>query len=137
VTKSYDYVERRIARFQTVVTAVIANRQVMDGIDVVVQRPSRREAEEDYLRATGQERYEQLGQARERLLELLHDLRHRREDKKRTEIIVELVEQLEREGPFPEAHYAFDNGVLTVELTRLLARKGQGDRINLKVLPSL
>jgi len=125
VTKSYDYVERRMARFQTVVTAVMANRQVIDGIEVVVQQPSVREAEEEYVRATGHERYEQLGQARERLLELLHHRRHRREDKKRTEIVVEIVEQLEQEGHFPEAHYAFDNGVLTVELTRLLEKKGK------------
>ena len=73
----------------------------------------------------GHERYEQLGQARERLLELLHHRRHRREYKKRTEIVVEIVEQLEQEGHFPEAHYAFDNGVLTVELTRLLEKKGK------------
>ena len=72
------------------------------------------------MRATGQDCYEQLGQARERLLELLHHLRHRREYKKRTEIVVEIVEQIEREGHFPEAHYAFDNGVLTVGLTHWL-----------------
>jgi hypothetical protein len=125
VTKSYDYVERRMARFQTVVTAVIANREVIDGIEGIVQRPSVREAEEEYLRATGQERYEQLAQARERLLELLHHLCHRREYKKRTEIVVEMVEQLEREGHFPEAHSAFDNGVLTRELTRVLERQGK------------
>lgn len=125
VTKSYDYVERRMARFQTVVTAVIANRALVDGIEVRVQASNVREAEEEYLRATGQERYEQLGQARERLLELLHHLRHRREYKKRTEIVVEIVEQIEREGHFPEAHYAFDNGVLTVELTRWLERQGK------------
>jgi DNA-binding transcriptional regulator YiaG len=34
VTKSYDYVECRMARFQTTVTAVIANRQLIDGIGV-------------------------------------------------------------------------------------------------------
>jgi hypothetical protein len=125
VTKSYDYVERRMARFQTVVTAVVANRALVDGIEVRVQTPNVCEAEEDYLRATGQERYEQLGQARERLLELLHHLHHRREYKKRTEIVVEIVEQIEREGHFPEAHYAFDNGVLTVELTRWLESQGK------------
>jgi hypothetical protein len=125
VTKSYDYVERRMARFQTVVTAVVANRALVDGIEVRVQAPNVCEAEEEYLRATGQERYEQLGQARERLLELLHHLRHRREYKKRTEIVVEIVEQLEREGHFPEAHYAFDNGVLTVELAQVIEHKGK------------
>ena len=33
VTKSYEYVERRMGRFQTVVTAVITNRQLIDGIN--------------------------------------------------------------------------------------------------------
>ena len=37
-TKSYDYVERRMARFQTMVTAVIANRQLIDGIDAANSR---------------------------------------------------------------------------------------------------
>ena len=58
-------------------------------------------------------------------MELLHHLRHRHEYKKRTEIVVEMVAQLEREGHFPEAHYAFDNGVLTLELTRLLESQGK------------
>ena len=114
-----------MARFQTVVTAVVANRALVDGIEVRVQAPNVREAEEAYVCATGQERYEQLGQARERLLELLHHLRHRRADKKRTEIVVEIVEQIEREGHFPAAHYAFDNGVLTVHLSRGLEKKGK------------
>ena len=125
VTKSDDYGERRMTRFQTVVTAVVANRALVDGIEVRVQAPNVCEAEEEYLRATGQDCYEQLGQARERLLELLHHLRHRREYKKRTEIVVEIVEQIEREGHFPEAHYAFDNGVLTVGLTHWLESKGK------------
>ena len=125
VTKSDDYGERRMTRFQTVVTAVVANRALVDGIEVRVQAPNVCEAEEEYLRATGQDCYEQLGQARERLLELLHHLRHRREYKKRTEIVVEIVEQLEREGHFPEAHYAFDNGVLTLELAQVIEHKGK------------
>ena len=104
-----------MARFPTVVTAVMANRQVMDGLEVVVHQPRVRDAAEAYLRATGQERYEQRGQARERLLALLDHLRHRCEYKKRTEIVVEIVTQLEQEGPFPEAHYAFDHGGLPVE----------------------
>jgi hypothetical protein len=64
-----------------------------------------------------------MAQARERVLELLHHLQHRLEYKKRTEIVVEIVEQLEQEGHFPEAHYAFDTGVLTLELTRLIESK--------------
>jgi hypothetical protein len=33
---------------------------------------------------------------------------------------VEIVQQLEQEGHFPYANDAFDNGVLTVELTRCI-----------------
>lgn len=125
VTKSYDYVERRMGRFQTTVTAVIANRQLIDGIAVQIQEPAVSQEEETYLKATVQASYEQMEQARTRLLELLHHLAHKLAYKKRTEIVVEVVAQLESEGQFPQADYAFDNGVLTVELTRLIESKGK------------
>jgi hypothetical protein len=125
VTKSYDYVERRMARFQTTVTAVIANRQLIDGIDLQIQEPSVCKEEEAYLKATVQASYEQMEHARTRLLELLHHLEHKLGYKKRTEIVVEMVAQLEEEGKFPQADYAFDNGVLTVELTRLIESRGK------------
>jgi DDE superfamily endonuclease len=125
VTKSYDYVERRMAQFQTTVTAVIANRQLIDGIDAQIQAPNLCKEEETYLKATVQASYEQMEQARTRLLELLHHLEHKLAYKKRTEIVVEMVKQLEEEGNFPQADYAFDNGVLTIELTRLIESKGK------------
>jgi hypothetical protein len=112
-TKSYDYVARRMARFQTVVTAVIANRKLIDGIDLQIQEPSVCKEEEVYLKATVQASYVQMEQAQTRLLELLHHLEHKLAYKKRTEIVVEMVGQLEEEGKFPQADYAFDNGVLT------------------------
>jgi len=105
------------------VTAVIANRQLIDGIELQIQEPSVTKEEETYLKATGQASYEQMEQARERVLELLHHLQHRLAYKKRTEIGVEMVAQLEEEDRFPQADYAFDNGVLTVELTRLIESK--------------
>src|SRR5215468_3337453 len=122
VTKSYDYVERRMARFQTVVTAVVANRARVDGIEVRVQEPNVREAEEAYLQATTRESYGQMEHVRARLLELLHHLQHRFAYQKRTEIVVEIVAQLEQEGHFPTAHYAFDNGVLTLDRGYAAAR---------------
>src|SRR5262249_58020235 len=125
VTKSYDYVERRMARFQTVVTAVVANRALVDGIEVRVQEPSVREVEEAYLQATTRESYEQMEHVRARLLEVLHHLQHRFAYKKRTEIVVEIVKQLEQEGHFPTAHYAFDNGVLTLELAQVIEHQGK------------
>ena len=104
VTKSYDYVERRMARFQTVVTAVVANRALVDGLEVRVQEPSVREAEEASLQATARESYEQMEHVRTRLLEVLPHLQHRWAYKKRTERVVEIVAQLEQEGHFPAAH---------------------------------
>ncbi len=58
-------------------------------------------------------------------MELVHYRQHELAYKKRTEIVVEMVEQIEREGHFPQAHYAFDNGVLTLGLTRLIESKGK------------
>jgi len=124
-TKSYDDVERRMGRFQTVVTAVIANRQLIDGIELKIQEPSGSAEEETYLKATVQAGYTQMEQAQTRLLELLHHMKHRLAYKKRTEIAVEMVAQLEEEGKFPQADYAFDNGVLILELTRLIESKGK------------
>src|SRR5262245_23152290 len=114
-----------MGRFQTTVTAVIANRQLIDGIGVQIQEPDVSKEEEAYLKATVQASYEQMEQARTRLLELLHHVEHKLAYKKRTEIVVEMVQQVEAEGNFPQADYAFDNGVLTIELTRLIESKGK------------
>jgi DDE superfamily endonuclease len=124
-TKSYDYVERRMGRFQTVVTAVIANRQLIDGVDLQIQEPSVGKEEERYLKATVQASYAQMEHAQTRILELLHYREHQLAYKKRTEIVVEMGAQWEEEGKFPQADYAFDNGVLTLELTRLIESKGK------------
>ena len=97
------------------VTAVVANRALLDGIEVVVQPPKVHEEEIAYLKAPGQARYEQMEAARGRLLELLHHLTHRLAYKKRSAIALEIVRQLEGEGHFPQANYAFDNGLLTLE----------------------
>jgi hypothetical protein len=93
-----------------VVTAVVANRELIDGSEVVVQEPQRHEEELAYLNATIQASYDQMEAARTRLLELLPYRTHRLAYKKRTEIAVEIVQQLEQEGHFPQANYALDNG---------------------------
>jgi hypothetical protein len=113
------------SQFQTVVTAVVSNHTLIDGLDVVVQEPSRLEEEMAYLRATVKEGYEQMEAVRKRLLELVHYLKHEGEYKKRTEIALELVQQIEQEGNFPEANYAFDNGVLSLDLTRFIETCGK------------
>jgi hypothetical protein len=125
VHKAWDHVEHRLASYQTVVTAVVANRGRLDGIEVVVQQPDRHEAEMAYLQETGQACYPQLETARGRLLERLHYRMHRLEYKKRTESAREIVTQLEREGHFPQAHYAVDNGVVNLELTRCIEHAGK------------
>ena len=125
VTQGYAYVERRTTLFQTVVTAVVSNSEWIDGLEIVAQDPNDLKAEEAYLRATAKESYDQMAELQRRLLELLHYHIHQLKYRKRTEIAVEIVRQLEAEGQFPQAHYAFDNGVLTLELTRLIESCGK------------
>jgi hypothetical protein len=125
VSRTYDYVAHRTTLLQTVVTAVVANRERVDGLEVMGQDPLDLRAEEAYLHATAKASYEQMDAVQPRLLELLYHQLHRRTYRKRTEIVVEIVRQLETEGQFPQAHYAFDNGVLTVELTRLIEQQGK------------
>jgi hypothetical protein len=125
INKAWDHVEKRMALDQPVVTAVIANRACLDGGAVIIQQPHVCAEEMAYVRETVQDSYEQMAQVRGRLLELCHHLTHRRAYKKRTEIALESARQLEGEGHFPQANYAFDNGLLTLELTRCLERAGK------------
>jgi hypothetical protein len=39
VNAAWDYTQRRYSRYQTVMTAVIANRELIDGLEVAVQSP--------------------------------------------------------------------------------------------------
>ena len=75
VKKAWDHVAQRLAPYQTVVTAVVANRGRLDGIEVVVQQPDRHEEEMAYLHETVQASYAQMEAARGRLLELLEAIR--------------------------------------------------------------
>ena len=67
---AYDYVHGGWSRYQTVVTAAIANPHRVDGLAVDVQQPNYQKEELAYLAMTQREHYEQLDQVRERLLEL-------------------------------------------------------------------
>lgn len=118
--KAYDYVHGCWSRYQTVVTATVANPHRVDGLAVEVQQPSYQKAEFAYLVMTQRERYEQMEQVHERLLELLHYHQHQLSYRKRTEMAVEIVRQIEAEGHYPQADYAFDQGVLTHPLTTLI-----------------
>ena len=68
VKKRWDQVEGRYALYQTVGTAVMANRALLDGVDVVVQQPDVQEEEAADWRETVQESYTQMEEARGRLL---------------------------------------------------------------------
>jgi hypothetical protein len=101
---------------------VIANHERIDGLDVIVQDPLDLHAEAAYLHATAKTSYEQMVA---RLLELLYHQLHRRLYRKRTELVIDIVRQLEAEGQFPQADYAFDNGMLTVDLTLFIEQSGK------------
>lgn len=125
VNHAWDHVEKRYGLYQTVVTAGIANRHLIDGIAMVVQVPHRCEQEMTYLKETVQTSYEQMEDVQTRLLELFHHWEHRLAYKKRTEIALEIVQQLEAEGHFPQSAYAFDNGLLNLPLTRYIEQSGK------------
>jgi hypothetical protein len=120
VDQASEDVQKRTARVQTVVTAVISHRHVIDGLEVVVQEPKALKEEMAYLEATSKASYEQMEEARQRVLDLFHHRQHRVEYRKRTELAWEIVQQLEEEGQFPQAPYAFDTGVLHLDLTRYI-----------------
>src|SRR4030095_13230816 len=48
VKKAWDHVAHRLVPYQTVVTAVMAHRTRLDGIEVLVQRPNQQEEELAY-----------------------------------------------------------------------------------------
>jgi hypothetical protein len=125
VKPGYDYVQCGMRRYQTVLTAVVSNRQQFDGVETVVQTPNFQKEEEAYLNATERVYYESLEGARQRLIELLSYASHQRAYKKRTELFVEIVQQLEEEGHFPEVDYVFDNGVLSRPLTAYIETQGK------------
>src|SRR5215510_16103030 len=125
VKKAWDHVEQRLVPYQTVVSAVIANRTRLDGIEVRVQQPNQQDEELAYLHETMCESYAQMEAARGRRLELLHHRVHRLGYKKRPELALDIVQQLEQEGHFSSAHYAFDHGVLSLELSRGIERAGK------------
>ncbi len=56
---------------------------------------------------------------------LLHYHKNRLAYRKRTDIAVEIVRPFEAEGQFPQAHYAFDNGVLCLPLTCVIEAYGK------------
>ena len=122
---AYDYVHGCRSCYQVIVTAAVANPHRVDGLAVEVQQPSYQKEELAYLQMTRQADYETMEQVRERLIELLHYHQHQLSYRKRTEIAVEVVRQIEAEGFYPQADYAFDQGVLSHPLTTLIESAGK------------
>jgi hypothetical protein len=124
VKKAWDHVERRLVPYQTVGTAVIANRTRLDGIEVLVQQPHQQDEELAYVHETMGESYAQMEAARGRLLEVLPHRLHGLGYKKRPALALDIVQPLEQEGHFPQAHDALDHGVLSLALSRGIERAG-------------
>lgn len=123
--RAYDYVEGRQSNYQTLVTAVVANAERVDGLAEEVQVPDYGAQERAYLAMTAESDYPQLDAAQQRIIELLHYHKNRLSYRKRTEMAVEIVAQIEAEGHYPQAPYAFDNGVLSLPLTRQIEQSGK------------
>jgi hypothetical protein len=78
--RAYACVTRRMTVLQAVVTAVVANCEGLDGLDVVVQDPLALHAEEASLQTTATASDEQMDAVRQRLWELVpHQLPRRTE----------------------------------------------------------
>ena len=103
----------------------MANPARLDGIEVLVQPPNQQDEELASLQETVRASDPQMEAARGRLLEWLPHRVHRRGYKKRTEIALDIVQQLEQEGHCPQAHSAFDHGVLSLELSRRIEHAGK------------
>lgn len=112
-----------MSRHQTLVTAVVANAERVDGVAPEVQFPNYQAEELGYLNMTAQQDYPDLEVARQRFIDLLHYQKKRLSYRKRTEIAAEIVRQLETEGQFPHAPYAFDNGGFSLLLTQLIEQR--------------
>jgi hypothetical protein len=125
VKKGYDYVQQGLRQYQTVLTAVVSNKERFDGLETVVQAPSLEKEEKAYLKATDTTAYASLEAARQRVIELLSYEAHRRAYQSRTDLCLALVTQLEEEGLFPDADYVFDNGVLSRPVTKYLESRGK------------
>jgi hypothetical protein len=125
VKRRYDYVQKRMSRYQTVLTAVVVNRERFDGLDAFVQAPSFAQEEKAYLEASAQIPVESRAAGIQQFIEVLSYHLHQRMYKKVTELFLEFVQQLEAEGQFPDTDYVFDHGVLSRPLTRYIEQCGK------------
>lgn len=66
----------RTSRFQTVVTAVISNRRMSDGLEVIGQEPKAFKEESASWEETSKDSYAPREEARQRVLALLYHRPH-------------------------------------------------------------
>ena len=125
VKKGYDSVQKGMRQYQTVLTAVVANAKRFDGVETVVPPPTFEQEEKAYLKATDKKQDDSQHELRQRLIELFSYEVHRKAYKTRTELFLELVQQLEAEGQFPDADDVFDNGVLSRPVTAYIEQCGK------------
>lgn len=125
VKRQYDYVNHRMSNHQTILTAVVAQRSRQDGIGVAVQGAKWEAEEREYLKMTSQQKYESIAAVMERFSELVAYQRNREAYQTRTELLIAMVAQIEAEGQFPSADYAFDAGVCAAELTQVIEQQGK------------
>lgn len=125
VKRQYDYVDNCMSCYQTILTAVAANRVRQDGINVAVQAAQWKAEELEYLKMTRQDEYDSIAAVMERLSELVAYQRNRDAYQTRTDLLIAMIEQIEEEGQFPTADYAFDGGVCAATLTTVIEGFGK------------
>ncbi len=125
VKRQYDYVDNCMSSYQTILTAVVANRVRQDGVCVTVQAAKWEAEELEYLKMSRQDEYESIAAVMERLSELVAYQRNRDAYQTRTELLIEMIQHIEAEGQFPTADYAFDAGVCAAELTTVIEGFGK------------
>ena len=104
VPAAWAHGEKRPARDHTVMTAVLATRELIDGVAVVVHQPNHQAEEMAYLQETVRASSAPMDEARGRVFALLPHLRHRQRYRTRTEMAHAIVQPLDAAGQFPQAH---------------------------------
>jgi len=122
--KRYDYVEKRTTHYQVLSTCGVSTPNRVDCLDVEVQAPRLKE-EEEFMRQTAKPNYEALEAARERLLDLLAYHSHQERYQTRTDMAAAMIRQLESEGGFEDADYAFDNGLFCKQVVAAIEEAGK------------
>lgn len=104
------FVIENIGYYQTILTAVVANRVRQDDIAVAVQAANWEAAELEYLKMTCQHESDSIAAVMERLSEWVAYQRNRDAYHTPTELLIAMIQQIKAEGKFPTANDAFDAG---------------------------